>query len=263
MKTKSNLVQYSIFDVAAPEAITESWNDQQRRLIAERDGVSPDCKHLSIWNKVACPDDCDDCAGCQEFTDGITPDSFEKIKVELPKKMKDTAEVSLALGGSGSWYMGYSVHSSATQGGKGFSAWPKFSKQYDSRYRAFCAASDQILDYFRKNKMKVGELQTLRKALEAIATGMNPEEFRCDSICNEWRECGYGQKCMSQDESGDVVCFKDQLKKEAGDNVEVSLSDLCQQCHTASFCAGCCVSCSEPCNAKQNCSWPSAQGVSK
>lgn len=60
-------------DTLVPEEALDtelSWNDQQRAAIAIRDGVSPDCKHLSIWNKTVCPDDCDDCkSGCKPKED--------------------------------------------------------------------------------------------------------------------------------------------------------------------------------------------------
>lgn len=203
----------------------------------------------------------DNQSGCypgKEYdTDGITSEMFESIEVRLPKAIKATVRVSLACGGSGMWYMGRSLQLNTE--GSGYAAWPKFSKQYASRYLAFSAAANSALQWFRDQKMKVAALLLIRKELERIAASIDPVEFHHDSICQEWRECGYQDKCMTQNENSDVVCFKDELKKQAGQKEEQSLADLCIACKTAHLgCDSCCAHCKNECNAGQRCTWPSA-----
>jgi hypothetical protein len=40
---------------------------------------------------------------------------------------------------------------------------------------------------------------------------------------------------------------------------DVPLTELCTQCHTSSFCAGCCFTCKDKCNSAQQCRWPGAR----
>ena len=195
----------------------------------------------------------------QEFTDGITPDRFENIELSLPKKIRDTAAVSLARGDSGKWYCGYDVWSVAKQEGEGFAAWPKFSNAYASKYEAFTAAAEAIQGWFATRTLPMNRKDIVRE-LKLIAQQLDPDQYERDNTCgSEWRECGYAEQCFSQPLDGGAVCLKDQQTHKGKQAAEKSLSDLCKDCHAASFCAGCCSTCKEKCNAAQRCRWPEAE----
>ena len=230
-----------------------------KQQIAARDGVNEKCRHLSIWNKHVC-NKCGDCGEIEEFTDGITSDQLETIELPLPKKIKDTAKVSLACGNSGKWYCGWSAHSAAKQEGVGFAAFPKFSATHASKYEAFTAAAEAIQGWFT-TRTQPANLKAIVQELKLIAQKLDPDQYERDTTCDEWRACGYAEQCFNQslDDGPGPVCFKDQHTEKSKQAAEISLSELCKACHAASFCAGCCVTCKEPCNAAQNCRWPGAE----
>lgn len=166
---------YVQLDLFAGTAKTElSTHESIQIQLADRDGVDRKCKHLSLWNKRIC----NNCGDCVDFsseesiarrrhpdtgTDGVTSDRLECFKIAMPGKVKAKIEISLSCGDSGSWYFGRSV--SYREGGSGYSAWPKFSDKYASRYSAFWFAATDILQWFKKQKVKQSELEIIRKMI--------------------------------------------------------------------------------------------------
>lgn len=193
----------------------------------------------------------------QEFTDGITPDRFKTIELPLPKNIRDKASVSLSCGDSGKWYCGWSADSSAKQAGTGFAAFPKFSAAYVSKYEAFIAAAEAIEEWFVTRTQSTSR-KAIVQALKVIAQKLDPDQYERDTTCEEWRTCGYAEKCFSQslDYGPGPVCFKDEETNKGKESAEKTLTDLCTDCHVASKCEKCCATCKEPCNAQQFCRWP-------
>lgn len=255
-------------DAEPSETVTElSFNEQARQDIADRDGVSRQCKHLSIWNKREC-NNCFDCidAGSEEAiarrrhpdtgTDGITRDRFEDFIIPLSGKVKAKIEINLACGDSGNWYYGCSLH--YNQAGTAHAPLAKFSDKYATRYSAYWFAMKYVLEYFKKQKAKPEELKTIKKALLDTGNTISSSEQHRHEVCDQWRECGYAEKCfeVENDAGENPVCFKDQLTEQSKEAAEGSLLELCKACHKTSFCAGCCSTCSSKCNSEQACSWP-------
>lgn len=194
-----------------------------------------------------------------EFTDGITADSFEKIVFNIPKKLKITAEISLACGSSGAWYGGRSVQIlTGDCSGNGYAAWPKFSKQYPSRYAAFHAMHEEILDWLGTYPRSKGTRE-IDAIIKQTGRTIDPVEHERYSTCAEWRECGFAEKCFAQDLAGDVVCFQEVEIGKATAAKKKTLGELCHGCKSAHpSCDRCCATCTKKCNSSQRCSWPGA-----
>lgn len=193
--------------------------------------------------------------------DGITADRRETIYLPLPKNIRDRAHVSLSCGDSGKWYCGWSADSAAKQEGTGFAACPKFSDAYASKYEAFTAAAEAIEEWFATRTQSTSR-KAIVQALKVIAQKLDPDQYERDTTCEEWRKCGYAEQCFNQslDYGPGPVCFKDQHTEKSKQTAEKSLADLCEECHAASICDKCCVTCKEPCNAAQQCRWPGTEG---
>lgn len=192
--------------------------------------------------------------------DGVTADRLETIELHLPKNIKDTAHVSLSCGDSGKWYCGWSAQSAAKHAGTGFAAYPKFSDAYASKYEAFAAAAEAIEEWFATRTQSTSR-KAIVQQLKVIAEKIDPDQYERDTTCEEWRTCGYAEKCFNQslDYGPGPVCFKDQETNKGIQAAEKSLTDLCKECHAASFCAGCCSTCKDRCNAAQRCRRPGAE----
>lgn len=197
----------------------------------------------------------------EEFTDGITPDRLETIELplSLKHKLKDRLSISLSCGDSGKWYCGWSAWCAAGQEGTGFFAYPKFSDAFDNKYQAFEQAMTKALGWLVSRQTKLSNINLIKDCLEKYLQGIDPQQYHRDSVCEEWRTCGYVAQCFDPDNDAgeDPVCFKEQLTNKGKQAAQVALAELCKACHASTFCAGCCSNCKEPCNAKQSCRWPS------
>lgn len=89
--------------------------------------------------------------------DGITPDKIETIQVPLKaKSLKNyRAQVSVACGETGAWYVGFHLHT--PNGGGGHAPYPKFSEQHPSRMDAIKKGCEilynEAMDYVKDEKV--------------------------------------------------------------------------------------------------------------
>lgn len=196
----------------------------------------------------------------RSFTDGITADRLETIQLELPKKIKDRAEISLSRGDSGYWYCGWSAYASKKQSGTGHAAYPKFSEAYATKYEAAEDAMNKALAWLESREVGSISIKAIRSALLDVLLGIDPKQHHRDTTCHEWRDCGYAEQCFApeNDKGEDPVCFKDQVVSQGKEAATKTLADLCRQCRAATTCDSCCATCPTLCNGKQRCRWPEA-----
>jgi hypothetical protein len=187
-----DFVQMDLLDWGSePELTEESFNDKQRRLIAERDGIIPGCKHLSIWNPTVC-NNCMDCTywNSEEMiafrkhpdtgNDGVTHEKFERNFITLPKACGVKIEITISRGDSGKWYFGRSL--SMSQEGSGYAAWPKFSEKFDTRYAAISAAVIDTIKWFHDRKLPKKTMNVVLAGLAKFTDCLVPDEEGSESV---------------------------------------------------------------------------------
>lgn len=164
MKTKSNLVQYSIFDVVDPEPV----------LVDEFSTTAPIRSSRYIE-----PD-----------TDGITSEDFEHITIAKIKNIK--IEITLAHGKSGKWYFGRSLQ--LYPEGSGYAAWPKFSDKFDTRYAAVSAAVINIIKWFHDRKPPKKTMETVLKSLARFTDGLTPDDNAVEETWNDQQRAAIAKR---------------------------------------------------------------------
>lgn len=256
-------------ETATERQESSPWSEE-RADIAKRDDLDPNCKHMSIWSKHTCTL----CGDCGDFSserfiarrrhpdtgqDGVDHELMERFKIALPGKVKAKIEITLACGDSGSWYYGRSLDYKDT--GSGYSALPKFSDKFVTRYAAYWAAMKDILAWFKQNKAKSEEMKTIRKMLIDTGTTISSDEQHRYEVCEEWRECGYATQCFSpeneDDEDEGPQCLKEVFTEKAKIEAGKTLIELCDACRSArADCQKCCKTCRDTCSLGQRCRWP-------